>query len=66
LLLAHPVRVDDEGAVGLLEALRMKLEQLRRGDLNRVGSDRDADAPKLAARQRKALLSFSKNPSSAR
>src|SRR5215216_2767518 len=65
-LLARPVGVDDEGALFLLEALGMKLEQLRPGDLDRVGGDRDADPPKLAPRQRKALLSLSKNPSSAR
>jgi hypothetical protein len=64
--LAGGVRVDDKDTLRLFEALRMELEELRSGDLDRVRRDRDGDAAKLRPAQRNALLSLSKKPSSAR
>jgi hypothetical protein len=60
--LALRVRVRDERAVALLEALRMEFEQSRTCFLERVGRDRDRDSAELPGAQRNALFSLSKNP----
>jgi hypothetical protein len=65
-LFAGRVRVDRKRAGRLLDSFGMEVEQPRARFLEPIGRDRDLDPAKLSLGQRNALLSFSKNPSSAR
>jgi hypothetical protein len=64
--LAGGVGVDREFPVGLLEPLRVELEQLRPRFLQQLVRDGNGDPANPFVVQRKALLSFPKNPSSGR